>query len=149
MHSGYGPEYTLRIIRRLGERYYPDCIQYAPEPDDKNLKRQHVWGAAGYNFKSQLKFYTVPTNSNGKMSQQVYRDAILEPIVKLWLDAGQDFILEEDGDSGHGPSKKNIVRTWKQEHGLRFYFNCAGSPDLAPIENCWQTPKQTLKKIPH
>lgn len=48
------------------------------------------------------------------MSQQAYIDQILEPIVKPWIDK-QDFVIEEDGDSGHGPGKSNIVRTWKQE----------------------------------
>jgi len=94
-------------------------------------------------------FYEVPINLNGKMSQQVYRDVNLQPVIKPWLDVGQRFILEEDGDSGHGPSKQNIVRTWKQQNGLQYYFNCANSPDLAPIENCWRAPKQTLKKYPH
>lgn len=65
----------------------------------------------GDNFKSDMTFYRVPGNTNGKMSQQVYIDQILEPIVKPWLMAGHDFALEEDGDSGHGPSKHNIVRT--------------------------------------
>ena len=83
------------------------------------------------------------------MSQQVYRDIILEPIVKPWIAAGQRFILEEDGNNRHGPGKKNIVRTWKEQNKLEYYFNCATSPDLAPIENCWQAPKQTLKKYPH
>ena len=69
MHSGYGPEHTLYIIRRPKERYCPDCIQHAPEPDENDVKRQHSWAAAGYNFKSQIVFYEVPTNSNGKMSQ--------------------------------------------------------------------------------
>jgi hypothetical protein len=32
---------------------------------------------------------------------------------------------------------------------LKYYFNCASSPDLSPIENCWQALKQTLKKYPH
>lgn len=57
------------------------------------------------------------------MSQQAYIDQILEPIVKPWIENKQDFVIEEDGDSGHGPGKSNIVRTWKQEHGLEFYFN--------------------------
>lgn len=70
------------------------------------------------------------------MSQQVYIDQILEPIVKPWLMAGHDFALEEDGDSGHGPGKNNIVRTWKNKHGLNHYFNCPSSLDLSPIENC-------------
>ncbi len=32
------------------------------------------------------------------MNQQVYIDQILEPIVKPWIKAHQDFVLEEDGD---------------------------------------------------
>jgi hypothetical protein len=44
------------------------------------------------------------------MSQQVYIHSILEPHVLPELQNGVDFVLEEDGDSGHGPSKNNIVR---------------------------------------
>ncbi len=58
-------------------------------------------------------------------------------------------MLEEDGDSGHGPSKNNLVQDWKKEHKLQSYFNCASLPDLAPIENCWQTSKEYLRKYPH
>ena len=75
------------------------------------------------------------------MSLQVYRDSILEPIVKPWLQQAKigkidDFMLEEDGDSGHGIGKHNIVTRWKKEYGLKYYFNSPSSPDLAPIENC-------------
>ena len=41
----------------------------------------------------------------------MYIDKILEPVVKPWLQAHHDFVLEEDGDSGHGPGKSNIVRS--------------------------------------
>lgn len=75
------------------------------------------------------------------MSQRVvYIDQILGLI---------DFVLEEDGDSGHGPGKSNIVRTWKQENNLEYYFNCHSSLDLSPIENCWQPVQQHLHKYPH
>ena len=53
----------------------------------------------------------MPSNSNGKMTHQVYIDAILDPVVKPWLDRGDDFVLEEDGDSGHGTGKRrNAVK---------------------------------------
>jgi hypothetical protein len=58
-------------------------------------------------------------------------------------------VLEEDGDSGYGTSKSNIVRTWKATHKLESYFNCHSLPDLSPIENCWLPPKQFLKRFPH
>ena len=66
----------------------------------------------------------------------------LQIVVKKSIDL---FVLEEDGDSKHrDSSKQNIVRQWKDSNGLISYFNCPGSPDLAPIENCWQAPKQML-----
>ena len=84
------------------------------------------------------------------MSLQVYINQILEPVVKPWLLEKQDFVLEEDGDSGHGKAKnRNIVRKWKEENNLEYFFSCASSPDLSLIENCWQPPKQHLKKYPH
>ncbi len=155
-HFGYGPSKKSWIIRKPGTRYCPDCLQLDKnrEPSEKEKKRFHVWAAVGYNFRSDLVFYDVPGNKNGKMSQRVYRDNILEPIVKPWIqDArqkGYSFTLEEDGDSGHGHgSETNIVATWKRENGLQWYKNSPGSPDLAPIENCWNPPKQYSRKYPY
>ena len=82
------------------------------------------------------------------MSLQVYRDVILDGPVAQWLARGDEFVLEEDGDSGHGggnSTKRNIVKAWKKEHGLKHYFNTPGSPDLSPIENCWRAVKQYIK----
>jgi hypothetical protein len=138
------------VKARIQERNCPDCIQYSGEPKEKDRKRFHCWAAIGFDFKSDIYFYNVPGNSNGKMTQRVYIDSILDPIVKPWIQAGHDFALEEDGDSGHGPARNgNIVRQWKTQNGLESYFNCASSPDLAPIENCWLPPKQHLRKYPH
>ncbi|KJR83659.1 uncharacterized protein SPSK_00188 [Sporothrix schenckii 1099-18] len=78
------------------------------------------------------------------MTLQVYRDQILEPVVGQWIRDGQSFVLEEDNDSGHGTGKVNIVRTWKRKNGLNSYFNCAQSPDLAPIKRAWAWPKRKV-----
>jgi hypothetical protein len=149
-HFGWGPEGRVHVIRRPWERYCPDCIVEKEEPAEKDLKRLHVWAAVGHNFKSDLVWYDVPGNSNGKMSLQVYRDKILEPVVGTWLREGHQFVLEEDNDSGHGGTSKktNIVRTWKRDHGLESFFNCSSSPDFAPIEKAWQLPKQYVRKRP-
>ena len=107
------------------------------------------WAAVEYNFKSDIIFYDVPGNKNGKLTHQVYINSILEPVVKAWIMAGEDFVLQEDGDSGHGPGKKKPVRTWKEQNGLESYFNCAQSPDLSVVENCWAIPKMYTRKYPH
>ena len=162
VHFSFGPQGRLYILRRPGERNCPDCIQETEQPKNKKRKRDpenepeldlgyklHAWAAIGYNFKSELVFYDAG-NSNGKMNLVTYRDLILEPIVKPWLDRKDDFVLEEDGDSGHGFGKgQNLVRIWKEKNQLEYYCNCAGSPDFAIIENGWQVPKQHVKKHPH
>ena len=79
----------------------------------------------------------------------MYIDSILEPIVKSWIETGQNFVLKENGDSGHGSGKSNIMKTWKKTHGLEYYFNCLAFPDFFFIENCWQPPKQHIKRYPH
>lgn len=71
------------------------------------------------------------------MTALYYKNTILETIVKPWIDAGEEFVLEEDQDSAHGIMRygRGIVQTWKRDIGLKNYFNCSGSSDLSPIEN--------------
>ena len=93
VHFGYGLEGQLRIIWRPGTRYRHDCIQHQPPPpsEEKDRKRKHCWAAVGYNFKSDIIFYDVPGNKNGKLTHQVYTDSILEPVVKPRITAGEEF----------------------------------------------------------
>lgn len=149
VYFSLGPEGKARLIRKPGERYCPDCIQERRSPKEKDTKVIYGWAGIGYNFKSRIVWYEVPGNKNGKMSYQVYRDVILEGEVKSWLeDVGPDgFVMEEDGDLGYGTGKgSNIVKTWKKEYGLRYFFNVPGSPDLSPIENAWKAPKEEIAK---
>ncbi|KAF3924463.1 hypothetical protein ABW20_dc0104127 [Dactylellina cionopaga] len=83
------------------------------------------------------------------MSNSVYVNQILEPIVKPWLEAGHEFALEEDNDSEHGTGANSEVARWKQAHNLKHYFNCSQSPDLSPVENAWQVPKSYVRRSPH
>lgn len=92
VHFARGPEGKLRIIRRPGTRYRWDCIQHKDPPAAKDEKRMHCWAAIGYGFKSEIISYNVPGNSNGKMTHPVYIDSFLEPMVKPWLDRGDDFV---------------------------------------------------------
>ena len=74
--------------------------------DEKYRKRKHCRAAVIDNFKLDIIIYDVPGNKNSKLTHQVYIDSILEPVVKPWIMAREDFVLEENDDSDHGPSKK-------------------------------------------
>ncbi|KJZ78887.1 hypothetical protein HIM_01660 [Hirsutella minnesotensis 3608] len=149
-HFGYDDERAAQIARPPGTRNRPENLQERRGPKDTEVKLLHAWACVGYDFKSPLIWYEVPTNTNGKMSQKVYLEKVLEAYVgPELLEKGVPFILEEDGDSGHGPGKNNPVRAWKEKHGLRYFFNCASSPDLSPIENCWNVIKENLRQQPH
>ena len=148
VHFGLGPQGKLMIIRKKGQRYCHNCIQEEREPREADKKKLHAWGAVGYNFKSDLVFYDIPTNNNGKMTHQKYIE-ILEEHVKPWIQRGDDFVLEEDRDTSHGIGKKNIVKTWKEQNHLECYFNMTGSPDLSPSENSWQPTKAYVRRFQH
>lgn len=51
--------------------------------------------------------------------------------------------------SGHGTGNDSIAKKWKEELGLRTYFNFPHSPDLSIIENCWQITKQVVGRQEH
>lgn len=102
VHFGYGPQDKLHIIRKPGMRYCHSSIQENPKPAEKDRNRYHCWAAIGHDFKSDINFYEVTGITHGKMSQQAYINRILEPILKPWIKAKQDFVLEEDGG----------LRTW-------------------------------------
>ena len=49
----------------------------------------------------------------------------------------------------HQLPDSNKATRWKEENGLLYYANCPHSPDLTPMENCWQVPKQTIGRQSH
>jgi hypothetical protein len=90
-------------------------------------------------------------NSNDRVTHQLYiidSMTMLKPVIKPWLERGDDFTLEEDEDWGHGTGA--IMRKWKETHHSKRYFQCAAaSPDLASTGNHWQPTKQHVRKYRH
>lgn len=134
------------ISRKKGQRAEPRNTRERPAPEDPiHDERVHTWAGIGYQFKSDLIRY-YPTNKNGKMSLKVYLEQILKPHVGEWLESGDDFVLFEDNDSGHGTSAHNIVRTWKEAVRLKYLFNAPRAPSINPIENAWRAPDHAVNQ---
>lgn len=145
VHFGKGAEGRLYIIRKPGERYCSECIIEEAQPEEKDKKRYHAWGCIGYNYKSELILYSINSNTNGKMNQDIYIQMLSRVIIPD-QQGNPHLILKEDGDSAHFGKK---VTKFKEQYGLRTYRNCRKSLDLAPIENVWQPVKGNYRKEPH
>lgn len=149
VYFGLGAQGRLMIIRKAGIRHCPDCIQEEREPQEADKKKLHAWAAVGYNFKSDLVFYDIPTNNKGKMTQNKYIEILKEYVVP-WVERGDDFVLEEDRDSSHSISAgKNPVKKFKAYNHIECYFNMSGLPDLSITENAWQPTKAYICKFQH
>lgn len=149
VHFGLGPQGKLMIIRKKGQRKCHNCIQEETEPREVDKKKLHAWAAVGYNFKSDLAFYEIPTNTNGKMTQNKYIE-ILEEHVVPWVKRGDNFVLEEDRDSAHGIGKgKNKVQKFKEDNHIECYFNRSSAPELSIAENAWQPTKAYIRNFQH
>ena len=140
VHATWGPNGESRVFRRPGERVCRDCIKVQGQ-EGPEKRRVHGWAAAGLNFKTKFTMYDQLDQGNYicKMGVKTYTNNILEPIIKPWLQAGHQFVLEEDRAYGIGVNSE--LRKWKRNNGLQYYFNNPFSPDLAPLENAWKPPK--------
>lgn len=50
VNFGYDPQGKLRIIRKPGEQYCPDCIQEDKEPNEKDKKTPSLLDCGGLQF---------------------------------------------------------------------------------------------------
>lgn len=159
VHAGWGPSGKQRVVRRPGERLCKDCVRLEGVPTGTDKKRVHGWGVFHSKWKSDLLLYDAEEagNSNGKMSARSYVDHVLEPVIKPWVEDVKlgrlaPFTLVEDPNGANGVGVNSEARRWKREHSrgyIDYHFNEQASPDLTPVEKCWQPYKYDVKGYPH
>ena len=131
-----------KVIRKKGERFHPDCIQF--QMHRGHTTPVHAFGAIGYGYKSQLLFIT-GTGKNGAFKQSDYLAQVLKPSIEGMLidfeaitaKMGQKPQYMEDGNSAHGhKSLTNVCAVWRALKGIILFPHPSTSPDMNPIEKC-------------
>ncbi|KXJ88064.1 hypothetical protein Micbo1qcDRAFT_197388 [Microdochium bolleyi] len=129
VHFGFQPSLTTKVHRRPEDKYEWWTVQAeeatkkkkklknakntiknkekdpqgAQELEDENEQTLlHAVCAVGYNFRSKLYWYTIPTNKNGKMASSVLIPILQQLYSEIENHLGhQSFRIQCDSDSSH------------------------------------------------
>ncbi len=123
-----------RVWRRRGERFAPCCIQRVQAFYGGGIM---VWGGISRFTKTRLVII------RGNINSVRYINEILTPVVLPHLtQMGRNVTYQDDNARPH---RANIVNAFHQRNNINHLEWPANSPDMSPIEHCWDVLERRVR----
>jgi hypothetical protein len=134
------------VTRRPDERLLQECI--VPTFKQSPI-RVMIWGCIIKGRKGPLVVLEYPGGKGGGMTAKRYQDQVLDgALCDFFAEMKEEKGLvdfQQDGAPAH--TAKTTIR-WFKEAGIPLAEHPAQSPDLSPIEPCWNDLKDIIRKGP-
>lgn len=96
----------LHIIRKPGYQYCPDCIQEDKEPNEKDKRTPSLMGCSGLRFQVwHILLWGTWKYQPEDESKEPILTRFSQQMIKHWIEAHYNFVLEWDKALGHRPGK--------------------------------------------
>lgn len=124
------------VRRPPNQRFHPRFVK----PTVKHCGQIMIWGAISFHGRAAIHFVPRGETVNAKN----YID-ILKEKLPIWMPLRHCNIFQQDGAPCH---QAKVVKDWLRDNHIALLEPWPGSsPDLNPIENCWNLMKQKVSKL--